>query len=106
MVLALVLSIAGCVAVSPRHIGGTATSAYLRISRDEMDNRTFQGKNQAYILAPIGFLGVVILDTLMLPITLVHDCIATLRQDADIPAPPGTFPHTYRGTIRGLIVSE
>lgn len=96
----------GCVAVSPRHVGGTATSAYLRISKVDLDNRTFQGKPQAYVLAPVGFVGVIILDTLMFPITLVHDCIATLRQDAEIPAPPGTFTHTYRSTIRGLIVSE
>jgi hypothetical protein len=97
---------AGCVAISPRHIGGTATSAYLRVSKVEMDNRTFQGKTQAYVLAPVGFVGVVLLDTLMLPITLVHDCIATLRQDEEIPAPPGSFTHTYRSTIRTLIVSE
>ena len=97
----------GCVAFDQNHIGYTATSSYLRISKNDRDNQLFRNKPSAYTLAPLGFIGVILIDTVLLPLTLIHDAIILVRGAPDEDQRPvDTYTYRYRQTIHTLIVSQ
>ena len=105
LLAALLLISSGCVAFSPRHIGFTASSSYLKISRNHQDNLVYHEQRSAYTLAPIGFVALLALDIILLPLTLTHDLIVSLRADesVEVPAPAGTYTHKYRNAIHSII---
>ncbi|MCZ6688223.1 MAG: hypothetical protein O7H41_01265 [Planctomycetota bacterium] len=93
----------GCAAFSSRHISFTATCSYLQISKTPDDNRVYENHPMAYTFAPIGAVGLLALDILLLPITFIHDTIQSMRGVSDEPFKYGTYASRYRRTIHSVI---
>ena len=105
MALAVLIPIlgSGCAAFSSRHISFTATCSYLQISKTPEDNQVYQNQPMAYTFAPIGVVGLLALDLILLPITFIHDTIQSMRDVSDDPFPYGTYASQYRRTLRSVI---